>query len=185
MLFEAFEKVPYPNAEYEFQYSHQLLPKSNGIGWMDSRFLDDPTMSHVQSDLMSNVTAYYAIEKAQVVLMNVMSILQSIVLERAHHLEPACGYQYMIGVIHNVSDLLYSYTPDRLTRGKIDFTSKWMERDRPGFWTGSDNAITLNATPDSTIFWDSNIRELKLCKHCRTPPCKCADDVEDECQQCY
>ena len=97
---------------------------------------------------------------------------------------PACGYQCTIGVVQNVSDLLYSYTLDRFALGKADFTSKWMVRDRPGFWTDSDNAIIMNGTAGSAIFWDSNIHELKLCKHCRTAPCKCADDVEDECQQC-
>ena len=171
MLYEAFEKVPYPSAEYEFLYSHQLVSKSNGIGWLDSKLLDDPTMRNVHSDFVSNLTAYFAIEKIQIVRMNEMSILQSIVQERAHSLAPACGYQCTIGVVHNVSDLLCSYTPDRFALGKADFTSKWMVRDRPGFWTGSVNAITMSGTAGSAIFWDSNIHELK-------------DDVKDECRQC-
>ena len=59
---------------------------------------------------------------------------------------PTCGYQCTIGVVHNVSDLFYFYAPDKFTLGKADFTSKWMVRDRSGFWFGSDNAIIITAS---------------------------------------
>ena len=71
----------------------------------------------------------------------------------ANHLSPSSptyGYQRTLGV--NVSVVFSFYAPGRFTFDKAGLASKWKERARYGFWTGSDNAILMNGTAGSAIF---------------------------------
>ena len=54
MLYDVFGKVPYPSAQYKFQYSHLFVSKSKDIGWLKgSKMLDGPAVVNVHSTLVS------------------------------------------------------------------------------------------------------------------------------------
>ena len=93
---------------------------------------------------------------------------------------PDHGYQRTLGV--DVPDVLSFYAPDRLIFDKAGLVSDVISLYAPG--RGSANAMITNGTTEYAIFLNNSTHELKLCKYCRTAPCKCADDVEDECRQC-
>ena len=74
MLYDVFGKVPYPSAQYKYQYSHLFVSKLKTIGWLKgSKSLDSPTVVDVHQKIYIELTAYFPNEKIQIIRMDSFS----------------------------------------------------------------------------------------------------------------